>query len=275
MTLLVTPLASGSDGNALLLRCGSAAVLVDCGLSLRRIEPLLCYAGVHPADLQAILLTHEHGDHALGAGTLARRYGVPVLCNSATHAALERPLQRAPVEELPIEQRASVGPFDVCSFAVPHDAAAPVGYCITAAGVTVGLAVDLGSWTDAIVGHLRRADLLLIEANHCREALLASSYPWAACQRISGPHGHLDNLQAGELLAQVAADGRWREARLAHLSAQANKPPRALKSVKGVLAAAGITSLRLGVLPRLATPTRKGMPVWSSSSLFRQMELFG
>lgn len=313
MTLLVTSLASGSDGNALLLREGTTAVLVDCGLPLRVIEPLLCYAGVHPASLCAILLTHEHSDHTQGVGSLARRYRVPVVCNSETRAVLARQLKQVVVEELPVGQRASIGVFDVWSFGVPHDAAAPVGYCI-AGTATVGMAVDLGSWTDEIASYLRRADLLIVEANHQRERLLDSSYPWSVCQRILGPRGHLDNEQAGALLAQISADGRWRDVRLAHLSSQANTPAYALKQVKSVLAEVGergdaetrghrgtearrpggtevrgrrraevrerrggsgsVYNLQIGVLPRQATPTRKGMPVWSSDRLFQQMTLF-
>ncbi len=274
MTVLVTSLASGSDGNALLLRSGNDALLVDCGLPLRRLEPLLRFAGVHPAQLRAVLLTHEHGDHALGAGTLARRYGVPVVCNSETRAVLARQLKQAAVEELPVGQRASIGVFDVCSFAVEHDAAAPVGYCLAAQSVVVGLATDLGSWTDEVAAHLGRADLLLLEANHCRKRLLASSYPWAVCQRILGPRGHLDNEQAAELLIRIGADGRQRDVRLAHLSQQGNRPKQALKSVREALKAAGVSNLRLGVLAREAVCSRKGMPVWSSDSLFRQIDMF-
>lgn len=273
MTLLVTSLASGSDGNALVVREGRTAVLVDCGLPLRILEPLLCYAGVHPACLAAILLTHEHSDHTQGAGALARRYRVPVVCNSETRAALERQLKQVTVEELPIGQRASVGILDVWSFGVPHDAAAPVGYCIGGTAF-VGVAIDLGSWNDAIVASLQRADLLIVEANHNRRQLLDSDYPWAICQRILGPRGHLDNEQTGELLIQVAADGRRRDVRLAHLSAHANTPADALKRIRRMLATAGVDSMRVGVLPRQAAPSRKGMPVWSSDRLFQQMELF-
>jgi phosphoribosyl 1,2-cyclic phosphodiesterase len=274
VTLLVTSLASGSSANALLLRTGRAALLLDCGLPLRRLEPLLRYAGVLPEEIRGVVLTHEHGDHAFGAGALARRYGVPVVCNSETRAALDSNLKRAAVEELPHGQRASLGPFELCSFAVSHDAAAPVGYTVAACGATVGLATDLGSWTAPIVEHLRRADLLVVEANHQREKLLDSAYPWSVCQRIVGPRGHLDNTQAGDLLAAIGADGRWRDVRLAHLSEHTNRPAVARKVVRERLAEAGITCLRLGVLPRYATPTRKGMPFWSSDSLFRQQELF-
>jgi phosphoribosyl 1,2-cyclic phosphodiesterase len=274
MTLLVTSLASSSDGNALLLRCNGSALLVDCGLPLRRLEPLLCYAGVQPACLDAVLLTHEHGDHAQGARTLARRYNIPVVCNIDTRTALGKQLRHAAVEELPAGQRASIGPFDVHSFPVAHDAAAPVGYCIAAQGTSVGLAIDLGSWNDATVEALRPADLLIVEANHQRERLLASSYPWDVCRRILGPRGHLDNRQAGELLAQIGSDGRWRDVRLAHLSAQTNQPAAARKHVRETLLAAGVTSMQVDVLPREAAPTRKGMPVWSSDTMYRQMELF-
>lgn len=275
MTVLVASLASGSDGNALLVRQGRTGLLVDCGLSLRAIEPLLAYAGMRPADLCAILLTHEHGDHTLGAGTLARRYRVPVICNSETRAVLGKRLKRVACEELPIGQRASVAAFDVASFAVSHDAAAPVGYCIRVADVTVGLAIDLGCWTEAIAEHLRRADLLVVEANHIPRMLYEESgYPRDVCARIAGPRGHLDNRQAGELLARIGSDGRPRDVRLAHLSTQANQPARALKSIRGHLRAAGVGQMRVGVLPRRSTPTPKGMPIWSSDRCFQQLDLF-
>ncbi len=274
MTLLVTSLASSSDGNALLLRYHRHALLVDCGLPLRQLEPLLRYAGVHPADLAAVLLTHEHGDHTLGVGALARRYRVPVVCNGDTRAALDKQLKNTAVEELPIGQPAALGSFEVRSFPVTHDAAAPVSYTIAAGGATVGIAVDLGSWNAALVEHLRPADLLIVEANHDKARLLASAYPWVLCQRIAGPLGHLDNRQAGHLLAEIGADGRQRHVWLAHLSQQTNQPRQALQQVRQVLAEASITNLRASVLARQAFPTRKGMPFWSSDTMFRQIELW-
>ncbi len=275
MTLVVTMLASGSSGNALLVRYAETALLVDCGLAMRAIEQHLRFVGMSPASLRAIVLTHEHGDHALSAGKLARRYGLPVVCNSATRAALEHHLDGVTVEELPISQRASLGPFDVTSFLVPHDAAAPVGYCMTVAGVTLGIAVDLGSWTSDLVTRLRAADLLVVEANHDRARLTAVGYPLAIRRRIFSPLGHLDNVQAGTLLAQIGADGRTRDVWLAHLSERANSPRVALKRVQGVLDQAGVSALRLSVLPRKAILAPGKLTVWQSDTRLRQMDLFG
>lgn len=275
MTLSVMSLASGSSGNVLLLRFAGAALLVDCGLSVRAIEQHLRYLGLHPSALLAILLTHEHGDHALSVGALARRHRVPVVCNTETRAVLERQLDGVVVEELPVGQRASIGAFDIISFLLPHDAVAPVGYRITADGATLGIAVDLGSWTEALVACLRPSDLLVVEANHDREQLQAAPYPWAIRQRIFSPLGHLDNVQTGELLAQIGADGRKRDVWLAHLSEQANSPRRAMDGVNRVLRMAGISGLRLATLPRRAFLAPSGTPVWSNDSMLQQRELFG
>lgn len=275
MTVLVTSLASSSSGNATLIRTNQTAVLLDCGLPLRTIEPLLCAAGVHPAALQAVLLTHEHGDHVQGVGALARRHGVPVVCTAGTAAALqEKQLRGLTPQTIAAGEQVQIGDLTVASFAVSHDAAEPVGYTLHADGITVGVATDLGDWNDALVAHLRPADLLVIEANHCRERLLASSYPWAVCQRIIGPRGHLDNHEAGALLATIAADGRPRDVRLAHLSDQANTAPYALRTVRAVLAERGIEWLRLRAFPRIASPYPQRLHTWSSDHMLRQGRLF-
>ncbi len=276
MTLTVASLASGSDGNALLIRHGTTALLIDCGLSLRRLEPLLCAAGVPPAALTAILLTHEHGDHSQCAGTLARRHNVPVVCNTATRDALAHMLANAPGETLPIGERATIGSLNITSFAVPHDAAAPVGYCVAAedgAG-TVGVAIDLGSWNDDLLAALRPADLLVIEANHSSASMVQATYPWAVCQRILGPHGHLANSQTAQLLAALGSDGKPRDVRLAHLSPHANRPHDALKTVQQTLHHAGVSGLRLAALPPLAELTHRKLPLWTSDSLLRQQDMF-
>lgn len=263
MSLSVTSLASGSSGNALLLRCGDAALLVDCGIALRTLEGLLRYQELGPRQIRALVLTHEHGDHTLSAAALARRYGIPVVCNGPTRDAMGDELAGLPVELLPVGELAALGPFELRSFRVHHDAADPVGYRIAAGGATVAVAVDLGSWTGATVAALRGADLLVVEANHDRELLRSSPYPWATQQRIFGPLGHLDNVQCGELLAQ-ACDGPC-DVWLAHLSEQTNSPRVAEAGVRRVLTMAGVTGLRLGVLPRRSPRGPGGAPTWRSA----------
>lgn len=273
MSLIVTSLASGSSGNALLVQCGGEALLIDSGIALRTLERLLAYRGIAVTQIRAVLLTHEHGDHSLSAAALARRYGIPVVCNAATRAALGAELANIAVEELPVGQRASIGGFDVTSFRLRHDAAEPVGFRLQAAGATAAIAVDLGSWDESTVNALRHADLIVLEANHDRELLRAAPYPWAIQQRIYGPLGHLDNVQAGELLARAAA-GQVCDVWLAHLSAQANSPQVAVKGVQRVLELAGVRDVQLKALPRRSVNAPGGAPTWHSDSRLMQGRLF-
>ena len=268
MSLRVTSLASGSSGNALVIQTGGAALLVDCGLPQRAIERHLRHAGLSPADLAAIVLTHEHGDHTLSAGPLARRYGVPLVANRPTAAALGPALAGVDLRELAVGGGLALGPFELRSFPVPHDAAAPVGYTIKVGEWCVGVAIDLGSWNDGVVDGLRAADLVVLESNHDRERLRVAPYAWPIKQRIYSPLGHLDNVQAGELLARLGADGRRRTAWLAHLSERANTPRIALDIVGSVLALSEVACFDLHALPRQAALT------WESDRLLRQMELF-
>ena len=268
MTLRVTSFASGSSGNALLIQAGSAALLIDCGLPQRAIERQLRYAGLAPADLAAILLTHEHGDHALSAVPFARRHAVPLVANRATADVLGLLSEGVAFRILPTGTVAEIAGLEVRSFAVQHDAAEPVGYTVRAGGWCVGVAVDLGCWDEAVVAGLAPADLVVLESNHDRERLRAAPYSWPIKQRIFGPRGHLDNVDAGALLARLGADGRQRTAWLAHLSEQANSPRIAVDVVGGVLALAEVRCISLHALPRRAPLT------WESDRHVEQMEMF-
>jgi phosphoribosyl 1,2-cyclic phosphodiesterase len=268
MTIRVTSLASGSSGNALLVQAERAALLVDCGLTQRAIERHLRRAGLAPADLTAILLTHEHGDHAMSAGPLARRHGIPLVANGPTALALGASIAGATLLELALGDTLALGPFNIRSFAVPHDAAAPVGYAIRADGWCVGVAIDLGSWNDGVVNGLQEADLVVLEANHDRERLRVAPYTWPIKQRIFSPLGHLDNMDAGALLARLGADGRRRTVWLAHLSERANSPRIALDIIGSVLSLADVGCIELHALPR------HGPLAWESDRLLQQLELF-
>lgn len=268
MGLCVTSIASGSSGNALLVRSGALALLVDCGIPQRAIERQLRSAGLCPGDVAALVLTHEHGDHSLSAGPLARRYGIPVVANRPTVQALGQALAGVEVRYLPVGGTMLVGGCEVRSFPVPHDAAAPVGYCIRSEGWCVGVAIDLGSWDDVVVEGLMPADLVVVEANHDRERLQGAPYAWPVKQRIFGPYGHLDNVAAGALLARLGGDGRRRTAWLAHLSEQSNSPRMAVDVVTQVLRLAEVGCIAVQALPRRAALT------WESDRHFEQLALF-
>jgi phosphoribosyl 1,2-cyclic phosphodiesterase len=250
-----------------LIQADDAALLIDCGLPQRAIERHLGHAGLRPADLTAILLTHEHGDHVLSAGPLARRYCIPIVANAGTAAALGGALSGVEQLNLAVGGTVALGPFGVRSFAVPHDAAAPVGYSIQVDKWCVGVAIDLGSWDEGVLESLRVADLVVLEANHDRERLRLAPYDWAVKQRIYSRLGHLDNMEAGALLARLGADGRRRTAWLAHLSERANSPQIATKIVASVLSIAQVGCIDIHALPRRATLT------WESERQLQQLEM--
>lgn len=268
MPIHVTSFASGSSGNALLIRTSQAALLVDCGIAQRTLERFLAHDGLRPCDLTAILLTHEHGDHTHCAGPFARRHGIPVVANGPTIQAIGAALDGVRVHELAVGGGLVLNGCGLQSFAVPHDAAAPVGYTVRAEGWCVGIAIDLGSWNDEVAEGLAPADLVVVEANHDREKLRAAPYTWPVKQRIFGEMGHLDNVDAGNLLARLAQDGRKRTAWLAHLSEQANSPTLATRVVGNVLSLAGASNMTLAALPRRAPLA------WESDRHLAQMSMF-
>ncbi|MFN3372493.1 MAG: MBL fold metallo-hydrolase [Chloroflexus sp.] len=273
--VFVASLASGSAGNALLVQAGDEALLIDAGISLRSLERLLAERSVVPTQVRAVLLTHEHDDHALSAVAFARRYGIPVVANEPTLAALGEMATAAPSAALPVGERGAIGAFSVESFRVPHDAADPVGYRVQVAGVTVAIAVDLGSWDATTVAALSAVDLIVLEANHDRELLPSAPYPPAVRRRISGPRGHLDNTQCGQLLAHVVATGAPSDIWLAHLSRHANTPQAAVAGVGRALRQSGVQRIpRLHPLPARAQPIPGGIPIWRAGERWQQPHLF-
>ncbi len=249
MSLQVCSLSSGSSGNAFWVQSARSAVLVDAGLSPRRLTMLLRQVHRAPEQARAILLSHEHADHARGAVLLAQRYGLPLVCNAATFAALGAPA--VDWRELPTGGVLALDDLHIATFPVAHDAADPVGYRISTAQQQVAFVTDLGDWTPELAAELAAVDLLVIEANHDLERLRRCGYPLPLQRRIASPAGHLSNLQTAELLIALhARSPRLRSVWLAHLSARSNSPTLALNAVQSALAAAGVVQMQLAVLPR-------------------------
>lgn len=229
-------LGSGSRGNAALVETADACVLVDCGFSVREACRRLAVLGRAPADLTAILVTHEHGDHASGVLPLARRFGIPVLMTVGTARAVGVGSDD-PVRTITSGARVELAGIEVEAVAVPHDAREPVQYIFAVADRKLGILTDLGSVTPHVVERYRHCHGLLLEANHDRALLAAGSYPTALKRRVGGDWGHLSNCQTAELLQRLGRDV-LRTLVVGHISLHNNSPElvrQALAPVTGHL----------------------------------------
>ncbi len=225
-------LGSGSDGNCALLETEHARVLVDAGFSARRLAELLGAVGESLDRIDAVFLTHEHGDHAAGIAGLARHPHVKVFANRATARVVQAGLRFRPDWQFfETGARFAFRDLEVQTFAVPHDAQDPVAYLFVHQAHAPEPSVhrlawltDLGHAPQHVREHIREADVLVVEANYCPRMLEADlKRPWSVKQRIRGRHGHLSNEGARELLASVDAP-RWRHVVLSHLSRECNSP---------------------------------------------------
>lgn len=247
-------LASGSSGNSLLVTDGRTHVLVDAGISCRRICTGLKALGVEPTELAGVLITHEHSDHISGLTTLTKQLRLPVYASPGTGRQLCYRI--AFLEELlrPVApgEGFSIGGLAIESFPTSHDAAESVGYALSAGGRKAAVVTDLGYVTEAVLRGIRGADLLVAEANHDVEWVQSGPYPYHLKARILGDRGHLSN-EAGAELAWTAVEGGARTVVLAHLSHENNTPDRAHEVVRGVLERRGAAvgrDVALEVAPR-------------------------
>ncbi|MDO4530646.1 MAG: MBL fold metallo-hydrolase [Bacillota bacterium] len=237
MRLEFCTIASGSSGNCTYIGSDHTKILIDAGISGKRIEEGLAELKLTGSDIDALFITHEHQDHIKGAGILSRRFDIPVFATAETWAAMEGALGKiAPSNKRIVYADEVCAVNDICvkPFAIPHDAAEPVGYCLLAGEKKITLATDIGHVTDTIRENLEGSDLLLLESNHDIAMVKKGSYPWHLKQRILGERGHLSNVAAGELLAEVTT-GKLKYAFLGHLSEDNNDPHLAYETVEEIL----------------------------------------
>jgi phosphoribosyl 1,2-cyclic phosphodiesterase len=223
-------LGSGSSGNAALLVTEGARVLVDAGFSARKLVALLAAVGETLERIDAVFLTHEHGDHAMGIEGLKKFPHIRIFANAATSRAIQVNLAHRPDWQLfETGARFRFRDLEIESFSVPHDAHEPVGFRFTSGHDdlfsprrSMAWLTDLGHAPQHIREHIRECDVVVVEANHCPHLLKADNKrPWSTKQRISGRHGHLSNDGTRELLESVASP-RWRRIYLTHLSRDCN-----------------------------------------------------
>ena len=249
-------LGSGSSGNATLVSDGDTHILVDVGLSGRETGRRLAQCGLSPQQISAIVVSHEHGDHTRGIAPFAKHLQVPVFITDGAYAAADLAIDGAN------RQRIESGcPFEVhgilfTPFAVPHDAADPIAFCIEKDGTKIAIVLDLGYISNLAIERLKGCDAIVLESNHDINMLKVGPYPWALKQRVLSRRGHLSNDGVAEYLA-TGFDGQARHLILAHLSEKNNLPELALLSARRALEersslSALQTNLELGFADRIS-----------------------
>ncbi|WP_027415047.1 MBL fold metallo-hydrolase [Aneurinibacillus terranovensis] len=236
-------LASGSTGNSFFIESKDSKLLVDAGLSGKQIEGLLAEVDRNAADLDAILITHEHKDHIKGVGVLARRYQLPIYANSKTWAELDEQLGTISENQRMIMEIGEVLQFadmTVESYGTSHDAAEPMGFCFYEEDNKVSLTTDLGYVSQRIKDTIRDSDAYIFESNHDVEMLRMGGYPWHLKRRILSDVGHLSNETAGEALCDILA-GKGETIYLAHLSKENNMTELARLTVNNILQESGFS----------------------------------
>lgn len=222
-------LGSGSKGNATLVSDGETCLLVDCGFGLREAERRLAAFGLHPGQLDGLLVTHEHGDHIRGVGPLARRHGIPVWLTPGTWAS-------GRLGELPDrhwitpQRRFAVKGLTIDPVTVPHDAREPVQFRVQGGERTLGVLTDLGHPTAHVAEAFAGCDALVLECNHDVRLLADGPYPPRLKRRVGGDWGHLANAQAAALLPRLGLD-RLQRIVCSHLSEHNNRPELALEAL--------------------------------------------
>lgn len=247
----ISVFASGSSGNCAFFACDGMSVLIDAGISARRICSFLAAEGLSVSGLDGILITHEHTDHIAGLATLVRRYATRIYAPEGVAAGLAAavPGAAAYIEVIRPGEPFALGAGTAVAFRTLHDTPESVGYRLDTPGGSFGACTDLGCVTDDVLDGLCGVDAALIEANHDETMLRYGPYPPALKRRILSPRGHLSNEDCGKLASALAESGAGTIV-LGHLSRENNTPERAFSAVESALRERGL-SAELYVAPPL------------------------
>ena len=231
-------IASGSSGNCIFVGTSEANILIDAGISAKKICEGLRGIDIDPADIDGIFITHEHIDHIQGIQVFAKKYNIDIYGTKKTLKALIAKYKEDFGDCRMIE---IIPDIDIClkdaiihPFAVSHDAADPVGYRIESEGKRFAVATDLGFFDDYIVDNLKELDGICIEANHDINMLMVGKYPYHLKQRVAGPKGHLSNDACADLLCRIFCE-RLKHILVIHLSKDNNYAELAFETVRAEL----------------------------------------
>lgn len=239
MAVQFATIASGSSGNSVFIGTEHTKILIDAGLSGKKVQAGLESIGVSGKELDGIFVTHEHIDHVQGVGILSRRFDIPVYATMGTWNAMPSSVGEIKEKNKKVvysNENCVVNDLCISPYSIPHDAVEPVGYSVLTEKFKVSVATDIGHVTETIMENIKDCDLLLLESNHDIDMLKNGDYPYPLKKRILGENGHLSNETAGKLLAWVICqNSKLRNVFLGHLSKENNTPATAYETVSGIL----------------------------------------
>lgn len=226
-------LYSGSSGNCLFIETENTKLLIDAGVSLKKIEEGLDKVNVEPSSLNGILVTHEHSDHIKSLGNLSKKFDIPVFANQKTFDAMPKQVEKISdknIHKFNVNEKFCINDIEINPFSIYHDAADPCGFNFFSQNKKISIATDIGHMDKAILEKLENSIFLLLEANYDPEVLKYTKYPFVLKQRIAGPNGHLPNEMAGKVINYLSNSG-LKTAMLGHLSKESNFPALAYQTV--------------------------------------------
>ena len=248
-------LYSGSSGNSLFVETENTKILIDAGMSCKKIEEALHSIEVDPSSINAILVTHEHSDHVKGISTISKKFDIPIFATKETFEAMPTHTQKLSEKNINFlnpSKKFYIDDLEILPFSIPHDAANPCVYNIIKDKHQISIATDIGHMTKPILNCLEGSEFILLESNYDPEVLKCCSYPFMLKSRIASDIGHLPNSMAGKTISYLSKNSNLKTAMLGHLSKESNFPELAYQTVVDELISSCIdnSSINLSVANR-------------------------
>lgn len=240
-------LYSGSSGNCSFVESDNTKLLIDCGVSSKKIEEALNSINVNLSDINGILITHEHSDHVQALGTICKKYNIPIYATSSTFTNINKNIPDNIKNSFKNNEKFEIGDIKIFPFKIPHDAADPCGFNLFNNNKKLTIATDIGHIDNKIMHNLDESDFLFLEANYEPNMLRCSRYPYSLKMRILGPNGHLSNDEAGVTISELVKCG-VHNIMLAHLSEHNNFPELAYQTVIDEIISKNIDTDKLKLL---------------------------
>ena len=227
-------LYSGSSGNSLFVENENTKLLIDTGMSCKKIEEALTSIEVDPFSINGILVTHEHSDHVKGLSTFSKKFDIPIYSTQETIESIPKltdKISNNNINFIKPAKKFCINDLEILPFNIPHDASNPCGFNIIHNNIQISIATDIGHMTNSILKHLEASTFILLESNYDTEVLKCCSYPFKLKSRIAGSTGHLSNTIAGKTISYLTKNGNLKSAMLGHLSKESNFPELAYRTV--------------------------------------------